>query len=56
VYWSEYDIAFLKKVSEKIVNTITTNKAFIYFNNDTSGAAITNAKQMEEYIFLLKRK
>jgi len=50
LYKSKYDMQILQKVSDEIENTSTTKKAFIYFNNDIDGSAITNATQMEAYI------
>ncbi len=50
LYKSKYDIAILKKISDEIESNTNTKKAFIYFNNDINGTAITNAIEMEEYI------
>jgi len=40
----------LEKVSDEIESNSQTKRAFIYFNNDIDGSAITNAMQMEEYV------
>ncbi|MBA2563713.1 MAG: DUF72 domain-containing protein [Chitinophagaceae bacterium] len=48
LYKSPYSIVELKKIIEVIKNSGSTNHAFIYFNNDIHGSAITNAKQMIE--------
>lgn len=49
LYKSKYDIATLKKNLDEIKTNKGTKEAFIYFNNDTDGSAITNAMEMEEY-------
>jgi len=50
LYKSKYDVSVLKKVSDEIESNARTRRAFIYFNNDIDGSAITNAIQMEEYV------
>lgn len=49
LYRSKYDMATLQKISDEIKNNPGTKEAFIYFNNDIDGSAITNAAEMEEY-------
>ncbi len=48
LYKSPYSIVELKKIIKVIKNSGSTKQAFIYFNNDIDGSAITNAKQMIE--------
>jgi uncharacterized protein YecE (DUF72 family) len=50
LYKSKYDIAVLRKISDEIKNNTGVKEAFIYFNNDIDGSAITNAFEMEDYI------
>lgn len=50
LYKSEYDINLLQGFVDKIQSQARVKQAFIYFNNDTGGSAITNAKQMQEII------
>lgn len=50
LYRSKYDIAVLQKISDEIESNTGTKEAFIYFNNDIDGSAITNAIEMEEYV------
>ena len=47
LYQSKYDIATLQKISDEIESNPATKQAFIYFNNDIDGSAITNAFEME---------
>ena len=53
LYKSSYSIVELKKIIQDIKKSGRTKHAFIYFNNDIDGSAITNAKQMIE---LCKKK
>lgn len=55
LYQSKYDLATLQKVSDEIEGNPAIKQAFIYFNNDIDGSAITNAFQMEAYIESLKK-
>ncbi len=48
LYKSLYSIAALKKIIKQIEGSGSIKKAYIYFNNDIGGSAITNAKQMIE--------
>jgi uncharacterized protein YecE (DUF72 family) len=50
LYKSKYSIKILQQVSDEIKNNQVTQEAFIYFNNDIDGSAITNAFEMAEYI------
>jgi len=50
LYKSKYDIAELQKISDEIESNTNTKEAFIYFNNDIDGSAITNAIEMDEYV------
>ncbi len=50
LYESKYDNAALEKISDEIENNTNTKEAFIYFNNDIDGSAITNAIEMEQYV------
>lgn len=56
LYRSKYDIAVLKKNSDEIETNAGTKEAFIYFNNDIDGSAITNATEMEEYVVSYKKE
>jgi uncharacterized protein YecE (DUF72 family) len=47
LYRSLYDPAFLKAVLEQVCQDRQTGKAFLYFNNTASGAAIKNADEMK---------
>jgi len=49
LYRSKYDISVLEKISNEIQSNTAVKEAFIYFNNDIDGSAITNAIEMEEY-------
>lgn len=49
LYKSRYALDYLKKVTDVIERTHATKEAFIYFNNDIDGSAITNAEEMEVY-------
>ncbi len=48
LYKSPYSLLELNKIINEIENSRLTKNAFIYFNNDIGGSAITNAKQMIE--------
>lgn len=48
LYKSKYDIAVLEKISNDIESNSNIKEAFIYFNNDIDGSAITNAIEMEK--------
>ena len=48
LYKSPYSIVELKKIIKNVTASGRTKQAFIYFNNDIDGSAITNAKQMIE--------
>ena len=50
LYRSKYPAEILKKIAEEIKNNVEIKDAFIYFNNDIDGAAITNALEMEKYL------
>lgn len=50
LYKSKYDLATLHKVSDLIEKNLAIKEAFIYFNNDIDGSAISNAFEMEAYI------
>jgi len=54
LYKSKYDMGLLKKVSDEIESNTAIKEAFIYFNNDIDGSAITNAAEMEGYVTSLK--
>jgi uncharacterized protein YecE (DUF72 family) len=55
LYKSKYDLATIQRISNEIENNPATKEAFIYFNNDIDGSAITNAFQMEAYIESLEK-
>jgi uncharacterized protein YecE (DUF72 family) len=48
LYISTYEVQQLEKVARAIQQLEGTNSVFLYFNNTTEGAAITNAKQLQE--------
>lgn len=50
LYRSKYETEVLQRVSDDIQANNAVKEAFIYFNNDISAAAITNAIEMETYI------
>jgi uncharacterized protein YecE (DUF72 family) len=50
LYKSKYYIEALQKIAEEIDGNKATKQAFIYFNNDIDGSAITNAAEMEECV------
>lgn len=47
LYRSKYGIIALQKFCDEIENNDGIKEAFIYFNNDIDGSAITNAFEME---------
>jgi len=50
LYKSKYDLKTLKQVSNEIDSNKGIKEAYVYFNNDIDGSAITNAFQMEAYV------
>ena len=50
LYQSKYEITILQRISNEIEGNTGVKEAFIYFNNDIDGSAITNAIEMNEYI------
>jgi uncharacterized protein YecE (DUF72 family) len=56
LYKSKYKVGTLKKFSDAIETNPDTKEAFIYFNNDIDGSAITNATEMERYVARIKKK
>jgi uncharacterized protein YecE (DUF72 family) len=56
LYKSKYKVETLQRISDEIENSKLTKEAFIYFNNDIDGSAITNAFEMEAYIERLAKK
>lgn len=50
LYKSKYQLTTLQKIARQAENNKTTKEAFIYFNNDIDGAAITNAFEMEAFV------
>jgi uncharacterized protein YecE (DUF72 family) len=55
LYKSKYDISTLERISDEIENNEAIKQAFIYFNNDIDGSAITNAFEMEAYVESLNK-
>jgi uncharacterized protein YecE (DUF72 family) len=49
LYYSLYEEKEIKKVADAITNTKKINRAFVYFNNTASMAAIENARWLQEY-------
>jgi uncharacterized protein YecE (DUF72 family) len=56
LYKSKYDLQTLQKIADEIESNKITKEAFIYFNNDIDGSAITNAIEMESYISGFKKE
>lgn len=56
LYKSRYAVATLQRITDEIENNAAVENAFIYFNNDIDGSALTNAFEMEAYIESLKKK
>ena len=50
LYKSEYRKSVLQKFVGEVKTYKQVKKAFIYFNNDINGSAITNARQVQEII------
>jgi uncharacterized protein YecE (DUF72 family) len=50
LYKSKYKLKELKDIANEINTSKAVKAAYIYFNNDIDGSAITNASQMEAYI------
>jgi uncharacterized protein YecE (DUF72 family) len=55
LYKSKYEVATLQRIADEIENNAAIKKAFVYFNNDIDGSALTNAFEMEAYIESLKK-
>ncbi|HEX8461264.1 MAG TPA: DUF72 domain-containing protein [Segetibacter sp.] len=55
LYQSKYNLETLQKFADEIENTPTIKEAFIYFNNDIDGSAITNAIELNNYISNYKK-
>lgn len=56
LYKSKYDVGTLQRISDEIEKNQNIKKAFIYFNNDIDGSAITNAIEMNEYVSRYKNE
>lgn len=56
LYKSKYGIDTLQKIYNEIENNPSAKEAFLYFNNDIDGSAITNAFEMEAYMESLEKK
>jgi len=56
LYKSKYSLAELEKISDEIERNPATKEAFIYFNNDIDGSAITNALELEQYVSQYKKR
>jgi uncharacterized protein YecE (DUF72 family) len=50
LYKSEYRKSVLQKFVGEVKTYKQVKKAFIYFNNDINGSAVTNARQVQEII------
>lgn len=50
LYKSEYDTAVLKDFVKEITTAGKVKEAYIYFNNDIGGSAITNARQLQDIV------
>ncbi len=48
LFHSAYDETFIQKIYNQISGSKEVKEAYVYFNNTASGAAIENAKQMQE--------
>jgi uncharacterized protein YecE (DUF72 family) len=56
VYKSKYEAGFLREFADEVVENKTTKTAYIYFNNDIGGSAISNAQEMLAYCRSLREK
>lgn len=54
LYKSQYDIKVLEDFVAEIIKAGKVKNAYIYFNNDIGGSAITNARQMQAVIESIK--
>lgn len=50
LFYSEYNEAFLKKIVKQIAGDPQVKKAFLYFNNTASVAALHNAKFVQQQL------
>lgn len=50
LYKSQYDTQVLERFVNEIIKVAKVREAYIYFNNDIGGSAITNARQMQGII------
>ena len=51
LYKSEYKKSFIKEITEEVKTCGRFSEAYIYFNNTWGTGAITNARQMQQFIF-----
>ena len=49
VYKSLYDTGYLRDFADKVGKSKITKTAYLYFNNDIGGSAITNARDLLAY-------
>ena len=50
LFYSEYDHAFLQNIYHQLQSSTTLRKAYLYFNNTASLAALHNAKYLKELV------
>lgn len=50
LYHSPYEKSFLQQITRKIAAHPQTQTAYLFFNNTASGAALNNARQVQEMI------
>lgn len=48
LFHSAYSEAFIQKIHEQVSGNPLVEEAFVYFNNTASGAALSNAKHLQE--------
>jgi uncharacterized protein YecE (DUF72 family) len=53
LYHSMYKTNELQQIIERITNFENVDQVCLYFNNTATGAAIINAKELQEYCQLL---
>jgi uncharacterized protein YecE (DUF72 family) len=50
LFYSEYDEAFIERIFNQIIQNEKVRKAYIYFNNTASLAALHNAKYFQKLV------
>ncbi|HEY0733005.1 MAG TPA: hypothetical protein VGD33_11340, partial [Chitinophagaceae bacterium] len=55
LFYSEYEPAFIENIFTQIQSKKMLEKAFIYFNNTASLAALHNARYMHNWLTILPK-